>query len=282
MGREIHHHKGNVSHAVDPAQGSVELEGVEQLRLAVDERNVGQMQIAMAFAHPAARPPYLEHGGQRLRLLLAPVGHLLQQRAQTGQCGCHRGAQGGQAVVHRRTHSRRRAPNLSACSDRGSGMELRHMACQLIDLRGRHAMLVHSRSKQCILGKPPHPHSGFGARRSVLPGHQPERGGRVLCRNDDQAHQAQVQAWCRAAVDAQFFLAGCVPQRLGAEVQKIQLQWLLELVGKVTSQQHPGDMGLYALHRSLRISRRGKSLWLVLQEVHVPPGNSECSRQVGG
>ncbi len=76
MGREVHHHKGDIGHTVDPAQGGVELDGIEQLGLAIDECNVGQMQIAMAFAHPTGCPPCLECGGQGPPLVPAPADHL--------------------------------------------------------------------------------------------------------------------------------------------------------------------------------------------------------------
>ena len=66
---------------------------------------------------------------------------------------------------------------------------------------------------------------------------------------------------------------------MGTEVQKVQLQGFLELVGKVTRKQHPGDVGLDTFHALYRV---GKSLRLLLQQTHTLLGGGEFGRQVGG
>src|SRR4029434_9917018 len=48
---EIHDGERDLAHHVDPAHPFVEFDAVEKRERAVDERNVAEMQIAMAFAH---------------------------------------------------------------------------------------------------------------------------------------------------------------------------------------------------------------------------------------
>lgn len=48
---EIHPCKCDVAHHVDEAQLGIEFDAIERHRLAVDQRQVGQMQIAVALPH---------------------------------------------------------------------------------------------------------------------------------------------------------------------------------------------------------------------------------------
>ena len=71
MGVQVHEQEGDVAGHVDPAQARVELDGVEQARTALQPQQVAQVQVAMAFAHPAFG---------------AAGGH---QRRQVGAFGLH-------------------------------------------------------------------------------------------------------------------------------------------------------------------------------------------------
>ena len=50
---QIHHREGDFAHHVDPAHLLVELDAIEDDELAVDTRDVAQMQVAVALAHEA-------------------------------------------------------------------------------------------------------------------------------------------------------------------------------------------------------------------------------------
>lgn len=54
----------------------------------------------------------------------------------------------------------------------------------------------------------------------------------------------QIQLRGEASVEAQFLLAVMASQIQGREIQKAQVQGLLELVGVVAGEQDDGDMGL--------------------------------------
>ena len=50
---EVHRRERDLAHDVDPAHRFVELDAVEDRELAVDERDVAEMQVAVAFADEA-------------------------------------------------------------------------------------------------------------------------------------------------------------------------------------------------------------------------------------
>ena len=65
---EIHQQKGEIVKHVDAGQRVGEFEAVEQGRLAIEQADVAQMQIAVAAPHLAGRPAHFEQrvrGGQR-------------------------------------------------------------------------------------------------------------------------------------------------------------------------------------------------------------------------
>src|SRR5450759_4462906 len=50
---KIHYQERHLADGVHPAQSGVELDAIERRRLAVDQRDVAEMEVAMAFAHTA-------------------------------------------------------------------------------------------------------------------------------------------------------------------------------------------------------------------------------------
>jgi hypothetical protein len=57
---QIHQQKRQIVEDVDAREAFVELQAIEKGRPAVDEANIPEMQIAMAMAHLAGRPPPVE------------------------------------------------------------------------------------------------------------------------------------------------------------------------------------------------------------------------------
>ena len=86
---EIHQQEGEVVEDVDAGQRLGELQAVEQGRLAVEQANVAEVQIAMAMAHLAGRAPPVEQRGERRQ----PIVPLLADRcdALRGKAGMLRG-----------------------------------------------------------------------------------------------------------------------------------------------------------------------------------------------
>lgn len=62
--QQIHDQEGDIVDRVQARQRQVELQRVEEARLAVDQADVAQMQVAMAQPHEALAPPALEEGRQ--------------------------------------------------------------------------------------------------------------------------------------------------------------------------------------------------------------------------
>ena len=69
---QIQRQEGNVVHHVDPAHGRLELDTVEGRQFSLPQDDVGQVKIAMAFAHGSIALPQQPGGAQRARLLLEP------------------------------------------------------------------------------------------------------------------------------------------------------------------------------------------------------------------
>ena len=99
-GFQVHGQKGNVGHAVDPAQCGVELDRIEQLRLPVDQHQVGQVQVAVAFADAAAGLAGSKRGFDTGELGAGPGFEGVEARGLARQPG----AQGGEVVESRGQH----------------------------------------------------------------------------------------------------------------------------------------------------------------------------------
>ena len=84
MVAQIHHEKADVAHDVDPAHRWVELDAIEEGRLAVDERDVAEVKVAVALADEAVPVPLFEHRRQPRGLGFRPGEELFESRAVAG------------------------------------------------------------------------------------------------------------------------------------------------------------------------------------------------------
>ncbi len=75
---QVHHREGDLAHHVYPAHRFVELDAIEDDDLAVDARDVIEMQIAMAFAHEALLPTTKERAAASGVLALGPGAELVE------------------------------------------------------------------------------------------------------------------------------------------------------------------------------------------------------------
>jgi hypothetical protein len=111
-------------------------------------------------------------------------------------------------------------------------MEVGDMLGQAGHELGRHRLAV----EQGRLGKAAHPHAIFQDRPSA-------GDARRLERAIDRDH-IQIELRRQTAVEPQLFLAIEAAPLQGREIQKAEIERLLELVGIVPGQQHMRDMGL--------------------------------------
>src|SRR5206468_9457576 len=77
----------------------------------------------------------------------------------------------------------------------------------------------------------------------ILNGYAPVVKTRALWRAINSYH-VEIQLWCQAAIQAEFFLAEEVPFGERREINKAQIDGLFNLVGVWASQHDPRDMGL--------------------------------------
>ena len=239
--QQVHPAEGHVAGHVDPAQLVVELDGVEGQHLAVDEDEVGQVQVAVAFAHPLLLPPPREQGLDGDEALLGPVAQRLHQRSVGGRLQhCAQGVE----VVARPAHRRRRvAPGLGLAGHRRARLERRHAPRQPGDvLRRQRAAPAHMVQPRCLV-EAAHLHRELHRPQIVFgAGLAPAR---IAWRADDGPH-AQVDVGGRpvvlleAPVHADLGLAGVAPRGQCAEVHEREAHRLLDLVGELARQQHPG------------------------------------------
>ena len=252
--QQVHHQKGHVGHHVHPAEGRRELDGVERHRLAIQQHQIAQMQIAMAFADPALLPALVKQRRQSRTFAPRPA----QQALQRGALGraVQTATQGAKVVGSSMANRQRITMGRAGLRDLGHGMHLRHLQRQRIELFRLQRIARHQRGQQAVLGKAAHLHRVIDHLARAAP-------DRLLRRAGDR-DDGLVQFRRGTAVQAQFFLAALAAQRQRAVVQKTQVQRLAQLVGAFASQQNPGDMRLQAFDRFLRVLQ----LQLLLQALH--------------
>ena len=107
---QIHRGEGGVVHDIDPAQRGIELDRVEQAHVVVEQKRIGQVQITVAFAHPAAVLPLVPDARQRCGLLAQPSaqpGDLVRKLRPEQRLDAAQGRLGGTASKPRAAVVRR-------------------------------------------------------------------------------------------------------------------------------------------------------------------------------
>jgi hypothetical protein len=126
---EVHHREGDLAHHVDPAHRFVELDAVEDDDLAVDARDVVEMQIAVAFAHEALLPTTNESVAARGVLALGPGAELLELGLL--RCGLQQGREDLEVAL-------RETQDFVGGAERAVGSRDRDRAVELGDPRREH------------------------------------------------------------------------------------------------------------------------------------------------
>ena len=248
MIEEIHCQKRDFIHDVDPAKVRVELDGVERRGHAFEQRDVSEVQVAVALAHPAVALARVEHRDEGGVLAPGPVAQPREQR-DIRLRACER--QHLLEVLQRgREYALRASKRIAGAGARDLPMERSQAARERVNVRRRERAAARHAVEQIVLIETPHPERVFD-RRSAAADHR-RRGAAA-----DGEH-IQIQSGRGAAVQAQFFFAIVPARGERAEIQKTEIHRFLDLVGIVAGEQDAGDVGLqhFDAPDCMRIARR--------------------------
>ena len=245
---QVHHQKRDLVHDVDPAKVGIELDAVEGRGHAFEQRDVSQVQVAVALAHPAVALARAEHGGERGVLARGPVAQPREQRdIRFGACE----RQHLLEVLQRgREYARRASERLLGSGALDLRVERGQTAGERIDVRRQERPAPRHPVEQIVLVEAAHAQRILD-RRSAAADHRRRRAAA------DRDH-VQIESGRGAAVQAQFLFAKVTARGECAEIQKTEIHRLLDLIGIVAGKQDAGDVGLQqfdALDR-MAIARR--------------------------
>ncbi len=245
---EVHHGEGDLVHRVDPAEGLVELDRVEGHRDAVDQGHVAQVQVAVALAHEAVVLAPREDGLEAVELAKRPRAERLADGARV--LAVVEELELGEVVDGFREDLRRRAEGALGARARHAPVEGGHAAREGFDLRGAELTRLRHAVQQGLLREAAHLHRVVEHEARAAEGRRLGRAG--------HRHHVEVEAGRGAAVQAQLLLAVEAARFQRGEVDEAEAYGLLDLVGEVTGQQHPGDVRLEELDRAhgMRIAAR--------------------------
>ena len=262
--QQVHEGKRGVADDVDPAQRRIEIDAVERHRLFADQRDIGQMQVAVAFAHMTVRMALRKKCGTGRKFGLGgglqcgqAVGGLviLEQCRQLGKIlQCRHAYRGGAAIGGVRRCGIR---------DYGGqvGVEAGQQRGQAVDVTRLHLVVRQQAVHLPGGGEAAHSDRIFDRRGGIC------CQQRLLRAAADRDH-IQIQLRRQPAVQADFFGAVKPAVLQAAAIEKTQIQRLLDLVRIAPGQQYPGNVGFDHAHRLGRmrvaagIAQRGNQLRL--------------------
>ncbi len=233
MAQQIHEGECNVVDDIDVAKLGVELDTVEGSRHVVDENDVGQVQVAMALAHPPAVATLLPQWREQRRLEGQPLHQIADHDAL--------GSQPLERRAHHAGHVIRPAPVAVGRSNLGLRVQCRDALRQRVDVRRQERAVGKPLAQQCARREAAHAQRVLD-RCAVIA--QP----RILRRATDRRH-FEIDRWRKAPVQAQLLGAEMAPLLEAAEVEEAEADRLLDLPRGVTCQQHPRDVRLDQLRR---------------------------------
>src|SRR3990167_5531277 len=240
---QVHGEEGGVRSDVDQAEGFVEFDAVEQHDLTVEQGDVAQMNIAMAFTDEAfglaSGQQWLEPGETAFSpglqgIELLQVGLVREQWTDLLE------------ILPDWRHDRlRRAQLMGQGHLRRVEMELGDLFGQGVDMRFAQLAACLHFGEQLILRKLAH-FQGVLDDRAITA--QLRGFGATADRQN-----CQVQALSEALVEAQLFLAEVFARGQFGEVEEAEIHRFLDLVGIGTGQHYPGDMRLDDLESLYRM-----------------------------
>ncbi len=230
---KVHGQEGGIRGDIDQAERLVEFDAVEQHDLAIDQRGIAQVKVAMAFANEALLAALFEQWAQARdagfgpvfeSVQLAQVFRLAEQRAYLFEVLPHR-CDDRIGAVQRVVRLYLRGAEVEACDLLGQSVDMRigQLAAGL-DL-----------GQQLGLRELAH-------LQHVLEGIAVAADHRSIRRAGDRQH-FQVEVRCHALVEAQLFFAEMLARGQIGEVEEAEVHRLLDLVGVLAGEDHPGNMG---------------------------------------
>ncbi len=226
---QVHDQERDLVHDIDPPERLVELDAVERRRLAVDERDVAQVQVAVALANEPPGLARLEARAQARVLVPGPA----TQALELGHVGV--GADQRLDLVEilrcRRQNRLRRAEGPRRIRARDPRVEGGDAARQRVDLGRAERAGLHHAAEQRVLPEAAHLDRVVD-RLAVAADSRVHLAAR-------QRHHLEVELRRGAAVQPQLLLAIEVSCLQRAEIEKAEIDRLLELVGIVAGEQHP-------------------------------------------
>jgi hypothetical protein len=230
-GLQIHHEKGHVVGDVDPAERRAELDRVEGSHPAVMQHQISQMQVTMAFPHPACGAAAFDDRAEPRQPPLEPAGHPLDPVSEVGplspeliqvdrHCRANR-IGGAPGLIHRR-HSQ--------------------ALLQFGDLRSQPATVGR--------GEPPRLEPGIEpiglVKLDEFHGPLDRPAGAGHSRLVDAArdrHRPQIEVRRKPSAHANLLLTEVPPLLQRGVVEEAEISGLLQLVDKRPGEEYPGDVG---------------------------------------
>jgi hypothetical protein len=242
---EVHHRERDLGHDVDPAQRRTEFDAVEHDDAIVVQHDVGEMQVAVAFAHEAAVAAVAQKRRDARVLRERP----LAQRRDAGR---------EVRVVLRREHvievGDRVRQRDSGCPPRvghGRGgratMKASDQACQLVDALGRQPAFAQQPVEFQRAIEAPHAHR-------VLE-HGPIAADLRLVRGAGHGHDIEVEFRREPAIQPHLLFARRAPPGERREVEKSEVEGLFQLVGIVAGEDDPRDVRLDLFDMRCRVGK---------------------------
>ncbi len=200
---QVHKQEGKVVENVDPREGVVEFDGVEQGRRVFEQADVRQVQVAMTMAHPSAIPPRVQQGRQAILQLPGSVGQDIDiVRIEQAALGA---AETGVIVVDDRADAGRPA---MFPVDLRRAMKGLNAVGQAFHQAAVERPRVGQMSEQGAVGKPPHLDQPLDRVARTTQCQTPA----PLIRN---RHRAQVNRGCRTPVDGHLDFASAAARLKG-------------------------------------------------------------------
>ena len=238
--REIHHDEGDFAHHVDPAHRVVELDAVEDDELAVDTRNVAEVQVAVALAHEALLAAAQERVVARSVLALRPGTQRSRSRSRSAGVSTSGAIASKFRCARRRMRCGRAERRRRGRSGADRAMEAGDLRRERVDVGRPEQAARKQPAGQRVLRKFAHLHRVFqhGAGAAQL--------GRVDAAGD--RHHIEIEVRGEPPVESELLVAEEPPRRKRREVEEAEIDRLLDLVGERAGQEHI---------RNVRLQHRG-------------------------
>ena len=231
---EVHEKKGDLAHDVDAGQPGIEFDAVEDHDLPAHRHHVRQVQVPVAVPHPPAPFARLDEVTMALELGLGPGAEGCQLSAGVDLRGT--GSNVGEVFQGILADLGGAPIGRVGRGALGPSVKLRDRSRERLDVPRRELAAREHPVKLCRAGKAAHLHAVFDR------GAWTTQAGAIL--RSSYGHDCQIKLGGEACVEPELFLAiepALIERR---EVQKPEIDGLLEFIRERAGQEHTGDVGL--------------------------------------